>query len=268
MIIVVKAGGDLLKDGLPPELISDIVRLHREHTIVLVHGGGEIVTEISTNLGYPPEFVVSPEGFKSRYTSLEQSHIFTMVMAGKINKEIVTALEKEKVSSIGLTGLDAHLIKAQRKKQLIIIDERGRKKLIKGGYTGKVVEVNSMFLETLLEKDFLPVISPVAQGEEYEALNVDGDRTASAIASAIKADRLILLTDVQGIILDNHYVPFLNIEQAEHAMKKIGPGMITKVFAAVEAVKNGANEAIIASGFRASPISNAIDHNECTVISG
>jgi acetylglutamate/LysW-gamma-L-alpha-aminoadipate kinase len=267
MIIVVKAGGDLLKDGLPTELISDIVSLNVEHSIVLVHGGGDIVTEISTKLGHPPEFIVSPKGFKSRYTNLEQSHIFTMVMAGKINKEIVTALEKEGISAIGLSGLDAHLIKAQRKKQLIIIDERGRKRLINGGYTGKVVEVNAMLLETLLEKDFLPVISPVAQGEEYEALNVDGDRTASAIVSALKADRLILLTDVQGIILDNNYVPSLNIEQAEQVMKKIGPGMITKVFAAVEAVKNGASEAIIASGFRASPISNALDHKECTVIS-
>lgn len=267
MIIVVKAGGDLLKEGLPTELISDIVRLNSEHTLVLVHGGGDIVTEISKKLGHHPEFVVSPKGFRSRYTNLEQIRIFTMVMAGKINKEIVTALEKEGVSTIGLTGLDAHLIKARRKKHLIIIDERGRRKLIEGGYTGKVVEVNSMLLEALIEKDILPVISPVAQGEEYEALNVDGDRTASAIASAIKADSLILLTDVNGIILDNNYVPTLNIEQAEAAMKNIGPGMITKVFAATEAVKNGVSEVIIASGFRANPLLNAIDHNECTVIS-
>ena len=267
MIIVVKVGGDILKEGLPIELISDIVKLNGEHTIVLVHGGGDIVTEISTKLGHPPRFVLSPKGFKSRYTNLEQSGIFTMVMAGKINKEIVTTLEKEGVSAIGLTGLDGHLIKARRKKQLIIIDERGRKKLIEGGYTGKVVDVNSILLETLLEKNFLPVIAPVALGEEYEALNVDGDRTASAIASAIKADRLILLTDVQGIILDKNYVPSLNIVQAEQAMKKIGSGMITKVFAAVETVKNGTSEAIIASGFGASPISNALDHTECTVIS-
>ena len=114
MIIVVKAGGDLLKEGLPDELVRDIVSLNGEPKIVLVHGGGDIVTEISTKLGHPPRFVVSSKGFKSRYTDLEQSGIFTMVMAGKINKEIVMALEKKGVSALGLTGVDAHLIKAKR----------------------------------------------------------------------------------------------------------------------------------------------------------
>ena len=267
MIIVVKAGGDLLREGLPVELVRDLVSLNVEHRIVLVHGGGDIVTEISTKLGHPPRFVVSPKGFKSRYTDLEQSGIFTMVMAGKINKEIVTALEREGVSALGLTGLDAHIIKAKRKMRLVIVDERGRRKLIEGGYTGKVSEVNSMLLGVLLEKDILPVISPVAQGEDYEALNVDGDRTASAIASAINADRLILLTDVNGLILDDAYVSSLSVGQAEEAMKQIGPGMITKVYAAVEAVKNGVSEAIIASGFGGSPVSGALEHRECTVIS-
>lgn len=267
MIIVVKAGGDLLKDGLPGELVRDLVSLKSEHKIVLVHGGGDIVTEISTKLGHPPRFVVSPKGFRSRYTDLEQSGIFTMVMAGKINKEIVTALEREGVTALGLTGLDAHLVKAKRKKRLIIIDERGRRKLIEGGYTGKVIEVNATLMETLLENDILPVISPVAQGEEYEALNVDGDRTASAIASAINADRLILLTDVNGVILNDAYVPMLSVRQAEEAMEQIGPGMITKVYAAVEAVKNGVGEAIIASGFSSSPVSGALEHIDCTVIS-
>ena len=98
-------------------------------------------------------------------------------------------------------------------------------------------------------------------------MNVDGDRTASAIASAINADRLILLTDVNGLILDNAYVPSLSVGQAEEAMGQIGPGMITKVYAAVEAVKNGVGEAIIASGFSGSPVSGALEHSECTVIS-
>jgi len=267
MLIVVKAGGDLLRAGLPEPLLGNLVALHGENRLVLVHGGGDIVTEISTKLGHPPKFVVSPKGFKSRYTDEDESSIFTMVMAGKINKEIVTELEKKGVSSVGLSGLDAHLIKAERKKQLIIIDERGRKKLIEGGYTGKIKAVNSMLLETLLESNVLPVVSPVAQGEEYESLNIDGDRTASAIASALKADRLILLTDVKGLILDDALVPRLSLIQAEASMEKIGPGMITKVYAAVEAVRNGVDEAIIASGFSDNPLTSALGHKECTVIS-
>ena len=267
MIIIVKAGGDLLKEGLPIELVDDLVKLIKDHKIILVHGGADIVTEISTKLGHPPEFVLSPKGFKSRYTDFEQSRIFSMVMSGKVNKEIVVALEKKGISAIGLSGLDAHLLKAERKNQLIIIDETGRKRLIDGGYTGKVVEVNVKLLETLLSKDLFPVISPVAQGEEFESLNVDGDRTASAIASTIKADRLVLLTDVNGVKLDDNYIAKLNIKQAEDAMKNIGPGMITKVYAAVEALKNGVPEVIIASGFGANPISKALEHKDCTVIS-
>lgn len=267
MRIVVKAGGDLLKEGLPEELVADLVRLSKEHQIVLVHGGGDIVTEIATKLDHPPEFVVSPKGFKSRYTDLETSKIFTMVMAGKINKEIVNVLESSGVTSLGLTGLDAHLIKAKRKKKLIIVDERGRRKLIDGGYTGKIEEVNAPVIETLLGIGVLPVISPVAQGEEYEALNIDGDRTASAIASGIKADRLVLLTDVKGLILNEKHVDTLSVEDAENALERIGPGMITKVYAATEAVRKGVGESIIASGFSESPISGALGHIECTVIS-
>ena len=199
-------------------------------------------------------------------TDLEQSRIYTMVMSGKINKEIVTSLEKKGVSAIGLSGLDAHLLKAVRKKELIIVDENGRKRLINGGYTGKIVDVNIKLLETILTHDLLPVISPVAQGEEYEYLNVDGDRTASAIASLIKADRLVLLTDVNGIILNDSYVSKLNVSQAESALKNIGPGMITKVYAAVEALKKGVPEVIISSGYKSKPLSKALEHKECTVI--
>ncbi|MFH1180118.1 MAG: [LysW]-aminoadipate/[LysW]-glutamate kinase [Candidatus Bathyarchaeota archaeon] len=267
MLIVVKAGGDLLKDGLPEALIRDIVALRETHKVILVHGGGDIVTDISTKLGHPPKFVLSPKGFKSRYTDKEESSIYTMVMAGKINKEIVTELEKNGISSIGLSGLDAHLIKAERKKQLIIIDERGRRRLIEGGYTGQIKSINTSLISALLDLGVLPVVSPIAQGDEYEALNVDGDRTASAIASALKADRLILLTDVRGIMLNNALVPRLNVRQAEESMEKIGPGMITKVYAAVEAVKNGVKEAIIASGLIADPLTDALENMECTVIS-
>jgi len=267
VLIVVKAGGDLLKDGLPEALIRDIVALRGEHQLILVHGGGDIVTEISTRLGHPPKFVQSPKGFKSRYTDKDESGIYTMVMAGKINKEIVTMLEKNGVASIGLSGLDAHIIKAERKKQLIILDERGRRRLIEGGYTGQIKSVNTELLTALLDLGVLPVISPIAQGDMYEALNVDGDRTASAIASALNADRLILLTDVKGIMLNGAIVPHLSVRQAEESLEKIGPGMITKAYAAVEALKKGVDEAIIASGLIKSPLGDALGHVECTVIS-
>jgi acetylglutamate/LysW-gamma-L-alpha-aminoadipate kinase len=175
-------------------------------------------------------------------------------------------LESVGTTALGLTGVDAHILRASRKKKLIILDERGRKRLIDGGYTGKINEVNTKVLRILLENNITPVISPVAIGEEYEFLNVDGDRTASAIASALKADRLILLTDINGVLLNDKQIPHFTMKQAEEALNKIGAGMITKVYASIEAVKNGVDETIIASGFVQNPISSALSHIDCTVI--
>jgi acetylglutamate/LysW-gamma-L-alpha-aminoadipate kinase len=124
MLIVVKIGGDLIKEGLSQNLIEDIAATHKKHRIVIIHGGADIVTEISTKLGHPPHFVTSPKGFKSRYTDREESNIFTMVMAGLINKRIVASLEGKGITSIGLSGIDCHLIKAVRKTQLVIKDEQ------------------------------------------------------------------------------------------------------------------------------------------------
>jgi acetylglutamate/LysW-gamma-L-alpha-aminoadipate kinase len=266
MLIVVKIGGDLVKSELPQNLLKNIVTNHKEHKIVIVHGGADIVSEISTSLGHPPFFITSPQGFKSRYTDKEESIIFTMVMTGNINKKIVASLESQGISTIGLSGIDCHLMKASRKKQLIIMSESGKRKLIDGGYTGKILEINSDFLNIFLERKILPVISPVALGEEYELLNVDGDRAASSIASALKADRLILLTDKQGILLDGNYVAKLDLFEAGEIQKKVGPGMITKVYAALEAVNNNVSECIITSGFTETPITDALLHKKCTLI--
>jgi len=266
MIIVVKIGGDLFTGELPQGLIDDLEALQETHETILVHGGGDIVTDISVKLGHAPRFVVSPRGFKSRYTDKETAEIYTMVMAGKINKEIVSALQRRGVAAVGLSGLDGPLIRARRKKQLVIIDERGRKRLIDGGYTGRVSDVNVELLRLLLEHGYMPVIAPVAMGEEAEPLNVDGDRTAASVATALRADRLILLTDVEGLHLGGRVLGELHISEAREIMNRVGAGMITKVYAAVEAVEGGVAEAVIASGFEEAPISSALEHRNGTVI--
>jgi acetylglutamate/LysW-gamma-L-alpha-aminoadipate kinase len=266
MIIVIKIGGDLLVNGFPENLAAEIKILKNEHLIVLVHGGGDIVTDISTKLGHPPKFVLSPRGFRSRYTDKETAEIYTMVMAGKINKEIVSTLQRTGVQAIGLSGLDGALIKAKRKEQLVIINERGKKMLIDGGYTGQVTEVNGSLLQLLLENGFLPVISSIAISEQADPLNVDGDRIAANVASAIKASLLVLLTDVEGVFLDDKPVRELPLAKAKDALKNIGAGMITKVHAAIEAVNGGVEEVIIASGVKDGSISAAINHGNGTVI--
>ncbi len=266
MMIVVKAGGDLLVEGLSQGLVDELVALNREHTVVLVHGGGDIVTEISTKLGHPPRFVMSPRGFRSRYTDKEASGIYTMVMAGKINKEIVSTLQKSGIAAVGLSGLDGGLVRAKRKTQIIAVDERGKKMLMEGGYTGQIKEVNTAFLRLLLDNGYVPVLSSVAMGEEAEPLNVDGDRMAANVASALKADRLILLTDVEGLQLNGKLVSELHVSEAKEAIDQIGAGMTTKVYAAVEAVNGGVPEVVIASGFKEGAISWALEHRNGTVI--
>jgi len=267
MLIVVKVGGSILKE-VPAELVSDIQNVLSEHQMVLVHGGGKGVTEIASKLGKEQKFVFSPKGFRSRYTDKETMEIFTMVMVGRINKKLVSALQKQKIPVLGLSGLDGFLVRAERKKRLIIVDERGRKRVIDGGYTGKVSQINVSLLQLLLENGYVPLVSPVAVSEEYETLNVDADRTAAAIAGALKADRLVLLTDVEGLKLDGKLVSSLSVPEVKEALPKIGGGMITKVYAAQEALSQGVGEVVICSGIRKNPISSGLKHECGTVISG
>ncbi len=266
MLIVVKIGGSTLGEGGTPELFSDIKKVLASHRLVLVHGGGDEVTEIATKMGKEQKFVTSPEGFKSRYTDRETAEIYMMVMSGRVNKLLACALLKTGIPVVGLSGIDGQLIMAERKKKLIIIDERGKKRAIDGGYTGKISAVNAKIIDHLLQQGHVPLISPVAIGQEYEPLNVDGDRAAAYVAGSIMADRLVLLTDVEGLILDGKLVDRISTSQVKELLPKIGPGMITKIFASREALSMGVGEVTITSGFRQEPVTSAIEHRAGTVI--
>ncbi len=124
MLIVTKAGGRVLEKGLPPTVAEDVKRIAENNRFIFIHGGGMEVTDLAKKLGKEQRFVVSPDGFRSRYTDRETADIYTMVMAGKLNKQVVMALERKGVNTVGLTGLDGHLLKAERKKRLVIINER------------------------------------------------------------------------------------------------------------------------------------------------
>ena len=253
-------------DGVNSSILEDIKRIYLSEKLVLVHGGGKEVTEVAEKLGKEQTFIVSPGGIRSRYTDKESSVIYTMVMSGRLGKEIVTALQRVSVKALGLSGVDGGLIRAKRKKKLIVVDERGRKRLIEGGYTGKISRVDGALLTLLLEQGYLPVVSPVALGDEFELLNVDGDRAAAYVAGSMKADHLIFLTDVLGVMMDGMIVREMNAVEAESARQKMGFGMEKKILAALEGLRMGSGEAIIASGIVENPIERAIAHKNCTVI--
>ena len=266
MLLVIKMGGSILKEGASSELVSDLKTLAKEHKMVIIHGGGAEVTATAAKLGKEQRFIVSPQGFRSRYTDKQTMEIFILVMAGKINKQIVSALQSQGIPAIGLSGLDGALLKAERKKRLIIVDERGRKKVIDGGYTGKINEVKVDLLSLLLDKGYVPVVTPIAMSEDFEPLNVDGDRTAAVVAGTLNADRLILLTDVEGLLLKGKSVPKITSAEAEDVLSSIGRGMSTKIHAALEALNQGVKEVLVTSGVKEKPISSALNHESGTVM--
>ena len=264
-MITIKIGGSVI-DNLHPTTISDIKKVVEREGVIIVHGGGKEVTKVSEQLGKEPKFIVSPSGIKSRYTDQETVEIFTMVMAGKINKTIVRLLQKNGINAIGLSGVDAKVLQAERKKKLLIINEKGRKQAIDGGYTGKITEVNAKFVKSLLEQGYTPVISPIAISEEYDFLNVDGDRAAAYVAGKVQSDKVLFITNVDGLLMDDKLVTDLSLAEAKEIRPKVGFGMEKKILAATEAIEMGVKEALIANGQKENPISSAIAHENCTVI--
>ena len=236
-MIVVKVGGRALEANLDKILESLAKHFKLGEKLVFVHGGGDIVSRYERMMGLEPKFITSPSGIRSRYTDEKELDVYVMVMAGKLNKEIVAKLHALGVKAIGVSGADGGLLKAARKKKLIIIDERGRKRVIKGGYTGSIKEVDIGLLEKILDSGYLAVVSPIAMGFEHELLNVDADQAASAIAMTAKAEKLLILTDVDGLILNGELVRELHVDEFEEIKRKIGAGMNRKVMLCVKAVR-------------------------------
>ena len=266
MITVVKVGGTVLDEGLGESFIEDIKRNLSKTKIVLVHGGGKIVTEIASKMGKEQQFLVSPDGFRSRYTDKETMDIFTMVMAGKINKRIVSSFLAHGIQAVGITGIDGGSVKASRKKQIVAVSETGRKRLVDDSYTGKVESIDPKLIGILLENGYTPVIAPIVISEEFEELNVDGDRMAAHIAGSLGAERLLLLTDVEGLVLNGKLISKMTLQEAESSLSTIGKGMITKIHSATEAVKNGVGQAVVMSGLEKDPITKALTGTHGTVI--
>ena len=265
-MIVIKIGGSIV-EGLHLSALVDIKSIAQNEKLVFVHGGGKEVTAIATKLGKEQKFIISPGGVRSRYTDKETANIYTMVMSGKINKAIVGMLVRQGINAVGIAGIDGGILKADRKKKLLIVNEKGRKMIIDGGYTGKINAVDPALIYNLVDNGFVPVISPIALSEEFDFLNVDGDRAAAYVAGSIKADKVIFITNVNGLMLNEKLVTSITLNHAKTVLSKIGFGMEKKVLACIEALEMGVREAIIASGQVENPFSAAMAHRNCTVVS-
>ena len=237
-IVVVKYGGNAMVNAmLKHQVMEDIVLLSLIGVkVVLVHGGGPEISETMQRLGKKAEFV---DGL--RVTDQETVDIVQMVLAGSINKTLVNLLQMNGGKAMGISGMDGRLIEAKIK------DERL-------GYVGDVVHVNIEPVTDLLEKGYIPVISTIGCDRDGNTYNINGDTAAAHIAGALGAERLIMLTDIAGILRDRNdpasLIPAITIDEAKQLREDgvISGGMIPKVECCIDAIHRGVKNAIIMDG--------------------
>lgn len=236
--VVVKYGGNaMINPDLKQQVMDDIVLLWLIGVkVVLVHGGGPEISNMMDKLGKKPEFV---DGL--RVTDKETVDIVQMVLAGKVNKTLVTLLEHRGGKAIGLCGMDGNLIEAKMKNPKL-------------GYVGEVTKINIQSVSDLLEKGYIPVISTLGCDEDGNAYNINADTAAAHIAGALGAERFILMTDIAGILKDKDdpstLIPEITLSEADKLFEDgtISAGMIPKVQCCVTAIKAGVKNVVIMDG--------------------
>jgi acetylglutamate kinase len=247
--VVIKYGGNAMINGeLKNKVLRDIVFLHCAGIRpVVVHGGGPEITSMLKRLNKKSEFV---NGL--RITDEETVAIAEMILVGKINTDLVSLINNQGGRAIGLNGKDARLIVA--KKHMAEVYEGGEIRPVDIGFVGEVEKVNVGLMEDLLEKGYIPIIAPTGVGANGETYNINADSVAGEVAGALKAEKLLLLTDVKGIYTDyrdeSTFMSTLTFEKAQELMIRgsIDGGMIPKVKACVTALSGGARKTHIIDG--------------------
>ncbi|HEX5689724.1 MAG TPA: [LysW]-aminoadipate kinase [Roseiflexaceae bacterium] len=260
-MIVVKVGGGAGIDY--DALCADIAELTQAgRQLVLLHGGSHETNVLAERLGHPPRFVTSPSGYSSRYTDRETLEIFMMAYSGKVNKLIVERLQRLGVNAVGLSGLDGRLLEGKRKAAIRIVED-GKQKVLRDDWTGTVERVNTDLLGALLQAGCLPVLAPLASSYDGEAINVDGDRAAAAVAAALRAEALLLLSNVPGLLRDfpDERSLIARIERAEvEDYLPVAQGrMKKKVLGAAEALAGGVGRVILGDARVERPITRALE---------
>ena len=237
-VVVVKYGGNaMINDNLKHQVMEDIALLWLIGVkIVLVHGGGPEISDLMDRLGKKPEFV---DGL--RVTDKETVDIVQMVLAGKVNKTLVNLLEMMGGKAIGISGMDGRLIESKVKNEKL-------------GYVGDITKIHIKPVEDLLEKGYIPVISTLGCDRSGNTYNINGDTAAAHIAGALKAERLIMMTDVAGILRDKDdpstLIPQLTVSRARELQGQgiISGGMIPKVECCIDAIQAGVKHVVMMDG--------------------
>ncbi|RMH81300.1 MAG: acetylglutamate kinase [Acidobacteria bacterium] len=249
---VIKYGGSaMLEESLRESFARDVVLLRYVGIrVVVVHGGGPQISQTLERFGIKPVFVGG-----MRKTDEQTMHIVEMVLSGDINKDIVALINTysgQKVYAVGLSGRDGQLLKARKIDKVAYFKDLGLEVPEEDiGFVGEVVEVNTDLLETLLEKGYIPVVAPVGVGEKGEAYNINADVSAAEIAKALRAEKLIFLTDTEGVKDANgKLIPTLSKVKAHTLIGEgvIRGGMIPKVRSSLKALEAGVRKVHIVDG--------------------
>ena len=246
--IVIKYGGSaMVSDDLKENFALDIVMMkYIGINPVVVHGGGPQIDQTLKALGIQSRFI---EG--QRVTNKETIDVVEMVLGGKVNKEIVSLINHQGGTAVGITGKDGDMIFAKRHKRVNHSPEMDRPEIIDMGLVGEITKVNPRILETLDRNEFIPVIAPIGKGEKGETLNINADFVAEKIASALKAEKLVLMTDTEGVKNKAGKLQSgLTRKQASDLIrsKVIRDGMLPKVNCCLDALKSGVHKTHIIDG--------------------
>jgi [amino group carrier protein]-L-2-aminoadipate 6-kinase len=259
-LIVVKVGGAA---GVDAEAVSaDVAALVAAgHAVVLVHGTSAAADALAERVGVQVRHLVSPTGHTSRYTDPEMLDLYVAAAAGQVNKSLVAGLQKLGCNAIGLSGVDGRLLQARRKSAIRAV-ENGRQRVVRDDYTGQLEMANAGLLRMLLTAGYTPVIAPLALGAEGECLNVDGDRAAALVAAAVGASRLVILSNVRGLLAaypdESTLVAHVGLTQLDGAEAMAQGRMKKKVLAAREALAGGVQEVILADSRCSQPVQSAL----------
>lgn len=264
-LTVVKCGGSDTID--PDRVCADIAALRGTgESVLLAHGGAVDIGRLAGELGVPERTLLSPDGLASRYTDAALLDVVQLALAGRVKPRLLTALAAAGVPAVGLTGLDAGLLRARRKAARRAVDADGRVRLVRDDRSGRITSVDPAAPRALLAAGLTPVLSPPATGEDGAPLNVDADRAAAAVAAALGADRLILLTAAPGLLRDvtdpatllARYPLPADGPLDQRAVPAASAGMHRKLIAAREALRGGVPVVRIADGRPPAPLSAAL----------
>jgi acetylglutamate kinase len=246
--VVIKYGGSaMVSEQLKNGFAQDIIMMkYTGINPVIVHGGGPQIGKTLDALGIPSEFI---DG--QRVTNKDMIDVVEMVLGGKVNKEIVSLISRHGGNAVGITGKDGDLIQAKKHKRVKHSPETNRPEIIDMGLVGEVTKVNPKILEVLHQNEFIPVIAPTGKGIEGETLNINADFVAAAVASALKAEKLVLMTDTAGVQRKNgNLITELTRKEANKLIKSgiIHDGMLPKVTCCLDSLKSGVPKTHIIDG--------------------